>query len=57
MKSFIDNCPLSKNQHQWNQKGAVQSRAQPQTLRGRKHIYKNIVGSDSDVDEHLFKCV
>jgi hypothetical protein len=57
MKSFIDNCPLSNYRHQRESKRVEQSRAQHQTLRGRKHIYKNIVGSDSGRESGAFKCV
>jgi len=47
MESIIDNCQLSKKQHPLEQNYGPQSRAQHQTLRGRKSIYKNIMGSDS----------
>ena len=40
MELIIDNCQLSKKQHQLESNCGPQSRAQHQTLRGRKHIYK-----------------
>jgi len=42
MESIIDNCQLSEKQHRLERNYGPQSRAQHQTLRGRKHIYKNI---------------
>jgi hypothetical protein len=40
MDSIIDNCQLSKKQHQLERNCDPQSRAQHRTFRGRKHIYK-----------------
>ena len=42
MESIIDNCPLAVNKHRLERNYAVQSSARHLTLRGRKHIYKNI---------------
>jgi hypothetical protein len=50
MESIIDNCPLSKKQHRLEPNCGPQSRAQHHTFQGRKHIYKNIMGSDSGLD-------
>jgi hypothetical protein len=47
MEWIFDNCLLPINPHRLNRKSAAKSTAQHQTLRGRKHIYKNIIGSDS----------
>jgi len=47
MESIIDNCQLSKNQHRLEPNYGPQSRAQYQTFRGWKYLYKNINGSDS----------
>jgi hypothetical protein len=35
----------------------IKSAAQHQTLRGRKHIYKIIIGSDVAGNSSIFKCV
>jgi hypothetical protein len=51
MESIIDNCQLSEKQHRLEQNYGPQSSAQHQTLRGRKHIYKNTMGSDCCRDE------
>jgi hypothetical protein len=40
-----------------NQKYAAESGAQRKTLQGRKHIYKNILGSDSALGGCILKCV
>jgi hypothetical protein len=57
MELIIDNCQLSKKQHRLEQNYGPQSSAQHRTLRGRKHIYKNIIGSDSGQEGCIFKCV
>jgi hypothetical protein len=43
MELIIDNCQLSKKQHQLEPNCGPQSRAQHQGLRGQKHINKNIM--------------
>ena len=55
MELIIDNCQLSKKQHLLEPNYAVQSSAQHQTLRGRKHIYKIVPGNYSDLKSCIFK--
>jgi hypothetical protein len=55
MELTIDNCQLSKEQHLLERNYGPQSRAQHGTFRGRKHVYKNIIGSDSGLDEHYIQ--
>jgi hypothetical protein len=50
MELIIDNCQLSEKRHRLEPNYGPQSRAQHHGLRGQKHIYKNILGSDSGLD-------
>jgi hypothetical protein len=57
MESIIDNCQLSKKQHPLEPNCGVQSGAQHPGLRGRKHIYKIVGASYTDLKVCIFKYV